>query len=59
MTEIGFKLPVVGVWSLCIRRLKKKKTTNVRYYNIFISQVIRKQLDTDIKVDLSILKIPT
>lgn len=58
MTEIGFKLPVVGVWSLCIRRLKKK-TTNVRYYNIFISQVIRKQLDTDIKVDLSILKIPT
>lgn len=25
MTEIGFKLPVVGVWSLCIRRLKKKK----------------------------------
>lgn len=58
MTEIGFKLPVVGVWSLCIRRFKKK-TTNVRYYNIFISQVIRKQLDTDIKVDLSILKIPT
>lgn len=25
MTEIGFKLPVVGVWSLCIRRFKKKQ----------------------------------
>lgn len=57
MTEIGFKLPVVGVWTLCIRHFKK--TTNVRYYSIFIYQVIRKQLDTDIKVDLSILKIPT
>lgn len=61
MAEVRFKLPVVGGgWVESLHTsLKKTQKSNVRYDSIFIAQIIRKQLDTDIQVDLSILKIPT
>lgn len=58
MAEVRFKLPVVGGGLDGVFAYVVKKT-NVRYDSIFIAQIIRKQLDTDIQVNLSILKIPT